>query len=256
MTETLASTLGTIFGKAFSKDGKYAKIFVFIACFTGSFFFMAYRASLTSKLAITKTELPFQDMQELYTSDYNLYVWDSAGGFTYSVKNPVPNSASFWASKKVNQNPEGNGYVSVEDGVNKLEEKSEKNAFFTVKNSIDFNNQYNTCNLKIPFTAVSYLAGFAVQKDSEYLPVFSKFMKEIRRNGILERLKQKYMVEHSMEYHYCPSDSLDIGLGFNKIGSLWMMLFITYILAVMMLIIEIVRKRRLKITNMTHVLTV
>ena len=72
LVESLALALSTTFGKGFFRAGKFSRIFVFLSCLTGSFLFMAYKASLTSKLAIKRMELPFRNMQELLDSDYDL----------------------------------------------------------------------------------------------------------------------------------------------------------------------------------------
>ena len=46
------------------------QIVIFSCLLVGSIFWMAYRASLTSELAVVKFKLPFDDLESLLVSDY------------------------------------------------------------------------------------------------------------------------------------------------------------------------------------------
>ena len=46
------------------------QIVIFSCLLVGSIFWMAYRASLTSELAVVKLKLPFDDLESLLVSDY------------------------------------------------------------------------------------------------------------------------------------------------------------------------------------------
>ena len=53
------------------KNNAY-QILIFSCLLVGSIFWMAYRASLTSELAVVNFKLPFNDLESLLVSDYRL----------------------------------------------------------------------------------------------------------------------------------------------------------------------------------------
>ena len=123
-----------------------------MACFTGNIFFMSYQALLTSEMSVKKIELPFQNIVDLFHSEYNLYVWKNNGILENSVRNPVNGSPFVWASEKLKQNPDENSFLTFEAGFDKVVNGSTRNAFFVKKDLVHYSLPENVkCEIKTTF---------------------------------------------------------------------------------------------------------
>ena len=100
---------------------------------------------------------------------------------------------------------------------------------------LNYIEKFHTICSSYPFDVGPFHEGFAVPKDSEYFPLFSKFMLEMKQNGYIEKLQSKYAKFPELD---CPS-GLGGALKLEQSASLFAMLICSFILSVIFAIAEV-----------------
>ena len=229
-----------LFGESHDIDKRHkirlgSSMILFTISLSGSVIFMAYTGILTSIIAAQKPTPPFKSLNELSKlSDFKLGVLE--GSATNEMREAVQGKDEYKSIYEKFVKPNENTMITETESF--MENNKVPNAGFFAISTFDFYHplqRIDACDLmKIPMEEFrTTTVGWMYPKNSMLQPMFDRFMKKLYSNGVIYKIKIKYLKKESI----CKDDVYPQS-GFDVIGILFLVLLIGIILSMILVIIE------------------
>ena len=116
-----------------------------------------------------------------------------------------------------------------------MPENKEKLAWFAHKEWTLTHVGKDKCKLSVAFEDRKLILSMIVSKNSEFEPLFKKYINGLRSEGVLDRIKKSYV-----EQFECERAASDFErLGWNKLGALFYLLLFSCMIGILTFILEI-----------------
>ncbi|XP_021920429.1 glutamate receptor ionotropic, kainate 5-like [Zootermopsis nevadensis] len=159
-------------------------------CLTAAVLFAAYSATFVSFLTVRRYELPFSDFRGLLKNGkYRLGILHGSSTTNYFQKARDPILLDVY--KKLIQPNEDSFVADDIEGLRNVCHSHNYAYVISIYNSIPALSKYIHCSITgVPEAYYSYTASIIITKDNPYKKLFQRHVQEMRRSGILNRIRK------------------------------------------------------------------
>ena len=156
--------------------------------------------------------------------------------------NAKPSSDYYDAYKKFFENPDSKAFLPFDEGIKNVIDSEQKFAYFFPKR-VFLNYPDNIkCQAELAFERGPYFESMTLPKNSQYHKIFAKYIIWLKSRGILDLILGKY----TKDQYVCETEPSYL-LGFEKLGSMFVMLMSAIALAIIVLCLEKKLKRSVNV---------
>ena len=217
-----------------------SKIIFFTSFIFGVVLYTSYSAKLISFLTVIKLTLPFTSMEEILYTDFAIGTVTGSSILDTFLYGP-PGSIHLQLAEEIIKKDSTNMPATIEEALAKA--KNERYAFVWTTDVIYAINQDNCDFLDIPYDVNSGMLTMAWNKHLPHRHFFNYFINKMIETGQMNRMKKKWLPKPKID---CGTNGEFVSMGIENMISAFAMILIAVILAVFILTLEIIVRRREK----------